>query len=425
MENNFKSISLKVWIVLVSGLFLRFFLALSTFHPDIRALNLGGQLVASGNILNLYDYLSSCAAGNPLVKTFGTDLFIYPPAIYLYHGIFNFLFTAIFGNYIMNSNIIENAATFGNIYFNIHLLLLKLPYLLFDILSAVYIAKLFDSKREQFLAFCFWVFNPVNLYATYMMGQFDVIPAFFTILCLYFIKKEKLGFAALSLGLGAAFKIYPFFLLVPLLLVEKRWIKRIELVFLGFLPYLITVIPYLASHGFRSSALLAGLTNKSLYASIPISAGENLILFPLTLVIFYLSFYFYNFRDFLWQKFFVVLLLFFIFTHYHPQWFLWITPFLIIDLIRSNFRNAILIVLSSISYFALLFFFDSSLTVGIFAPIFPFLYSLPSIWVMLGINIDYNFSRSVFQTLFAGVGFYYIYQFFTKLFARVHGSERV
>ena len=146
--------------------------------------------------------------------------------------------------------------------------------------------------------------------------------------------------------------------------------------------------------------------------------------FPLTLVLVYLLFYFYRARDFLWQNFFVVLLLFFIFTHYHPQWFLWITPFLIIDLIKSNFRNKILVVFSLISYFALLFFFDSSLTVGIFAPISPLLYNSPSIWGILNINIDYNFLRSIFQTLFAGVALYYISQFFTKLFAQRHSSER-
>ena len=75
-----KSVPKNILVVLLIGIFVRVFLSLSTFHPDIRAFNLGGQLVASGNILSLYDFLSSCMPGDPLVGTFGTDLFIYPPS---------------------------------------------------------------------------------------------------------------------------------------------------------------------------------------------------------------------------------------------------------------------------------------------------------------------------------------------------------
>lgn len=404
----------QIWTILGIGILVRIFLALTTFHPDIRAFNLGGQLVASGNILNLYDYLASCTIDNPLVKTFGTDLFIYPPAVYLYHGVFNFIFS-IFSPQIENGFLIDNASVFGNPFFNLHLLLLKTPYFIFDLTAAFLLSKLFDSKRNQLLAFALWMFNPVNLYATYMMGQFDVIPVCFTILSLFFIKKGKYQYAALALGIGAAFKIYPLLLLVPLVFIEKDWKRRIELGLLGILPYIITVAPFLPSAGFRSSALIAGLTEKSLVAQIPISGGESLILYPLFLLSFYLVLFYSRGRNELWKNFLIVLLIFFIFTHYHPQWFLWLTPFLIIELINSNFKHWFSVLLIVVTFIIGLFFFDQSLTTGIFAPLFPVLYSLPTIWQLLDLNIGMNFTRSILQTIFAAVSIYYIAIYFPKV----------
>lgn len=407
-------LSRQILIILGIGILVRIFLALTTFHPDIRAFNLGGQLVASGNILNLYDYLASNTIDNPLVKTFGTDLFIYPPVIYLFHGIFNFVFAFIFGQHIENGFLIENSSVFGNPLFNLHLLLLKFPYFIFDLIAAFGLSRLFDSKRNQILAFAFWIFNPVNLYATYMMGQFDVIPVCFTILSLFFIKKEKYQYAALALGIGAAFKIYPLLFLVPLMLIERDWKRRIGSGLLGILPYIITIAPFLPSSGFRSSALIAGLTEKSLVAQIPISGGESVILYPLFLLSFYLVL-FYKAGNELWKNFLIVLLIFFIFTHSHPQWFLWLTPFLIIELLYSNFKHRFSVLVMFATFIVGLFFFDQSLTMGIFAPLFPILYSMPSVWEIWGLNININYTRSILQTVFAAASAYYIAIYFPKI----------
>lgn len=405
----------KLWAVLIVAILIRIFLSLSTFHPDIRAFNLGGQLIATGNILNLYDYLYGLSSENQLVKTFGTDLFIYPPLIYIYHGIYNVIFTLIFGQNIVNGFLIENARVFGNPLFNLHLLLLKIPYLLFDLLGAYFFVRLFNSQREKWLALVLWLFNPVSLYATYMMGQFDLVPMFFTVLALYFVNKKNIEFGALSLGMGAAFKVYPLLLLPALILLEKDWRKRIGLGFLGILPYLATILAYLPSPGFRANALLAGLTQKSFYAQIQISGGESLILFPMILIAVYLLFLFSkNIIETVWERFFVVLLIFFILTHFHPQWFVWLTPFLIIELIINRFKHLIPLLIVLISYICSLFFFDASLTVSLFSPLFPVLYSLPDIWKITGVNIDFNYSRSILQTIFAGVSLYYIFVYFPR-----------
>lgn len=140
------------------------------------------------------------------------------------------------------------------------------------------------------------------------------------------------------------------------------------------------------------------------------------MLYPLFLLSFYLVlFYSRNSGRELWKSFYIVLLIFFIFTHFHPQWFLWLTPFLIIELISSNFKHWFLVFVMLIIFFSGLFFFDQSLTVGIFAPLFPTLYTMTGIWQMLGLNPDMNYSRSVLQTIFAVVSVYYIFVYFPKV----------
>lgn len=365
-----------LWTVLILGVLLRIFLSFATFHPDIQALSDSGQFVASGHILNLYNYASSALDLN------------YPPLIYWFFGLFN-------------------------LFFNGNIPLLKLSYLFFDLSLGFLLYKIVDPKKSV-LVFTLWIFNPINLYATYMIGQFDIIPTFFTVASLYFALKKKLSWAALAMGAGIAFKLYPIFLIIPLVILAKNNLTKMKLVVIALLPYFVSILPYLSSASFRSHALFASQSSKSLYAAIPVSGGESIILFPASIIVLYLLIWQKRDVASLWKIYVIPLLLFFIFTHYHPQWLIWITPFLIMDLVSQGTKNLLPILLILSSWFGTLFFFDSSLTVGLFAPLFPILKDTADIWTQLGINVDYNFSRSFLQTAFAGSVFYLIYQYFPK-----------
>ena len=364
-----------IWIILIIGILIRVFLSFSTTHPDIQSLNAAGKVVAQGHVLDLYDYSSEAVVFN------------YPPSIYWFFGILNFLF--------------------GD-----SLELLKLSYLIFDIFLGFLLLKLIDPRKAA-IAFGLWIFNPISLYATYMMGQFDIIPTFFTVVSLYLATKNKLKLAALALGFGVAFKLYPIFLCLPLIILGKTFWEKMRLGILTILPYILSIIPYLGSPSFRSQALVANQTDKSLYASIPLSGGEAILLFPASLIFFYLLIWGRQMNKlFFWRFFLIPLLLFFIFTHFHPQWLIWVTPFLILDLVTERFKNLLPILLIFITWVSSLFFFDASLTVGIFAPLLPILKNTPDIWTQLGITLDYNLSRSILQTVFASAAFYLIVKYF-------------
>lgn len=399
----------KLIVLIIIGLLLRILLALTTFHPDIRAFQFGGQLVAEGHIFDLYDYIATLPQESEIVRIFNTDLFIYPPAIYWVHGIFNFIFSQVLGLKVINEFLIENRNSFLNPNFPLHLFLLKFPYLVFDLIAGVFLVKLMSTARQKILAATLWIFNPVNLYATYMMGQFDLVATTFTIVSLYYLAKRRIYMSSLFMGIGIAFKIYPLFLLIPLTLVARKWRQRILIGLIGLIPYTLSLIPYINSKGYKSSALVAGQTLKSLYAQIPVSGGESIYLFLFTLGFVYLYIYYFRLPSRFWQQGLIVLLIFYIFTHFHPQWFIWVTPFLIIDLIRSNFKTTLPILLMVVSFVLSLFFFNSSQTIALFAPINPSLYESKTLWEILNIKVDINLARSLLQTVFASGASFLIY----------------
>lgn len=417
----------KIITVLVIGILIRLVLAFSTYHSDVQPFYFAGEVIAKGNVLNFYDYLRNLPATDPILKIYPTYLFNYPPLVYFFMGPVSYLVSLPFGRDLLHNFIFNLPSLLGNLQLNLLLLTLKLPYLAFDLGIGLLLYKFFEKPKNKFLAFTIWIFNPVNLYANYMIGQFDVIPTFLVVLALYLaVKKNKYFLGAFFLGLGASFKIFPFLFLVPLALMTDKWWSRIKIVAIGALTYVAMILPFVNSQGFRATALLANQTTKSLYATLPISGGEAIILFPLFIVFSYIIFFYdeVSFYDKtkinnLWKRFFVVILLFFVFTHTHPQWFLWLTPFLVIDLIKSRLSHWPLTVIMFVVWLGQITFFDPGLSVWLFSPIAPTLYGQPDIWTSLGIKVDINFARSILQTIFASVAMYYIYYYLHKRTDRI------
>lgn len=392
--------------ILLIGILIRLILSAVTFHPDIGHFDLAGYVLGKGNFLNFYDY--------PNV------VFNYPPAVYFSVGALDWLLTRWTDVDFHNNFLFDFKDTLGDFRLNLHLILLKIPYLPFDFVTALLLYKLFTVRRQKILAFTLWIFNPWVLYSTYMMGQFDVIPTAFVMMALYILNKEadlnkRVFLSAFLLGIGASFKIYPALFLLPLAFILPTWSKRIQAVFLGILVYVATILPFISSQGYRSAALAASQIFKSLYAQISVSGGEGIILFlAFTGFVYFIYLYQTGKAENLWQRFFIILLLFFVFTHYHPQWFLWLTPFLIIELICTNFKHYFLLLIIATSFIGSVFLFEQSLSIGLFAPLNFNLYNGPTLWKLLNIQLDVNFSRSLFQSLFVCAAGYLIYTYFPR-----------
>lgn len=402
----------KIKIIFLIAIIFRIFLSAITYHSDVVPFAFAGRVIKEGNVTNFYDYLWRLPDDSPVLKVYPRNLFNYPPMVYFSLGGASLIFTSLIPENIVHQFIYDYPSLIGNIELNILLILLKLPYLIFDLASALILMSFVKKERNKILIALLWLFNPVNLYATYMMGMYEIIPTFFVLASIYVLKKnpKKLLFSALLLGIGATFKIFPILFLVPLMSLTNSWKERIKILLAGVGVYILTILPFISSYGFRSTALVASQTTKSLYLQLPISGGEAILPFLALLVFFYMFFIFKKVNvNALWERYFIILILFFMLTHYHPQWFLWITPFFVQDLIHTKFRHWPLVLIALFSFFGLVTFFDPGLSIGLFSPISSALYRTLGIWD--SINIDVNFARSVLQTIFVGVGIYYIYYY--------------
>lgn len=394
------------WILI--GLLLRLILMPFTAHSDMTALDLGAFVISQkGEFLTFYDYLSKLEKANPLVNLYGVGLFNYPPLAYLTPALFMAILSPFYNfsaNYVFMTGmdkIFQTTELFKTIF------LLKLPYLLFDFLLAYLLFKIFKEKGKT--AFKIWMLNPLTLYSTFAMGQFDIIPALLVVAGIFFAFKNKKWLAVTMLGIGGAYKMFPLlFLPIFVLLLDKGFWRRVWLFTVGLLPYLLIIAPYfLFSPMYRQVAFLANQTEKMLYMKLPLSGAEYLSVFLVgyfALLILAAKSKFQ--KDSLWRFGLVLMLLFFTVTHYHPQWFLWIAPFFVWFWLEGGVKYRPYLFLLFSCWFLITLFFEPSLHLGLFAPIAPGLLKMGSLTNLVGRFFDVFLIKSLIRSFFAAVAIF-------------------
>ncbi len=410
-----KNIWGKWWFkALIIGVVIRVILMPITVHPDLWGHSFTAYFLAYKGELNIYDFLLGLPKDYPLVVNFGVnDIFIYPPLTYFTLGLFRFLVKPFADpNFIpwLMSNV-GNFYEFPKVGFQIFLF--KLPYLFIDIASAFLLSSLFTDPTKKKMAFKLWMFNPLTFYATFMMGQLDILPVFFTILACYLFKNKKMNWGLFALGIGGAYKMYPL-LLIPaaaFLFGETFW-KKVKLIAVGILPYVLTIAPYLMSKGFRSMVLFGSKETKMLFMNWSVTGAESVFPFILILVVIYLISYYSKNKIAIEYYFLVILLLIFATSSYHPQWFLWVTPFLIYALVKNSFKYVELVITLVVCWFIITMFFEASLSYGLFAPIWPKLTEATGLTGVLSKYMDVFQFKSIIRSVFAGVSLFLAYKLF-------------
>ncbi len=376
------------WIGL--GLALRLLLIPFSLHPDFRAVNMAGFLIAQkGEVFSFYDYLSRQTRDNHWVNLYTDGLFIYPPVAYLTHAVFNALLFPLYPKnefflLLDNIGLLRDQPNFALL-----MVFLKLPYLLADLACLSLLYSLLKKEHRK-TGVLFWLFNPVTLYTSYLMSQFDIFIALFILLSLKFAYQKIPIPASISLGIAGSFK--PFVLaLAPFL--PGNQVKN---TFVALLTYVITILPYLGSVGFRQYALFASQADKLLYAKIMISGSQYLPLFIVGLLILF-WWRFFNPRSFSVSGWMVMpLLLFFSLSHFHPQWFTWAIPLLTLIFAQNN-NSRLPIMMLLLCYILLILSFDNSLHIGLFTNTV-----LPHPYLYLKQFIDPDLFISIIRGVFAG-----------------------
>jgi hypothetical protein len=154
-------------------------------------------------------------------------------------------------------------------------------------------------------------------------------------------------------------------------------------------------------------------SQKMLFMKFPVSGAEAIYPFIFILVFFFL-FAYYKKKEIVVEHYFLaILLLILSITHYHPQWFLWVTPFFVIELVRKNFRNWLEISVLFACWLFITLTFEPSLSIGLFSPINPSLSQAPGLADVIGRYTDIFQIKSVVRSIFAGTSLYLVHSIFT------------
>ena len=292
--------------------------------------------------------------------------------------------------------------------------LFKVPYLTFDIVTAIAMLWLQRDSSHALFSFKLWMLNPVSIYVSYMMGQFDVIMLGALMTGLVFVKFNKQSHAALMLGLAGALKVLGFVIFIPLLIMWTRGTKStpvarckrfLWLGFMAVLPYALTILvtsfipkyyepanlavpagsnningffgTVFYNRGTVANPLLAGLFTLIFDYSVSAKTYSSFIdviyyvpILYCALVIAFAYLKSWNF-DRIMKAFVIFLLLYYSFALFHPQWFLWAQPFLII-LVASDTRRYLKPYLALILlYFIYVWYWGAALTTNLLFPIIP------------------------------------------------------
>lgn len=399
-------------ILILIALITRLILMVFTYHQDLSGQFLSTHFFAFNGVNNIYEHLASLSSSHPLVRNFGVaDIFIYPPLSYFTLGTYLKIISPIIPEKFYLDHM--NGLNLYSLGAPLHLFWLKLPYLLIDLLLAHALTKFFKDASAKRLVFLLWLFNPVTLYTTFAMGVFDIIPVLFTVYAVLFAKNNRPSLAALMIGIGASFKSYPLFLLPLLVVTIPGTINKIKSTIVGFAPFVLTILPFLSSPAFKYM-VFGPKSQKMFYLIWNVSGAEGL--FPY--LVFYSILLIVTSRQItvknIWKSFLVYFLLLFSVTHYHPQWFLWLSPFLVIELGYNKLKNRYLALGLILCYLGIVLTFDRSLSTNLLAVTFPQIEQFPGIDKVLSQKIDLNMFRSSIRSVFAGLSIFLSYDLLKK-----------
>jgi hypothetical protein len=264
--------------------------------------------------------------------------------------------------------------------FHFLLVLLKLPYLFFDVGCVALLARLVAGRAREKAAVAFWAVNPVLLFSVYLYGRYETIPLFFVLWSLLLAQRRRPAWAVLVLSVSVATRLYTL-LLMPfyLILLADGWRDRLRLFAVMLLPLgAILGVQALRAVSGRSflvhSEVLSFLSMPHrgflFAAKIPILQMDSIQLWPFLMAILMFAAHFCRWRGYpaLWRFGLAAHLVLFSVVLFHPQWFAWTIPFLALLVVERR-DTAWLHALQVIALAVYAFQFGWGMTTGLFTPV--------------------------------------------------------
>lgn len=242
----------------------------------------------------------------------------------------------------------------------------KLLPVLFFLASAYVLYKIglqlkFSREKAKWMTFLL-VSSPIAIYSQFIFGQYDSMGLLFTLIAfLYYFRKDLTKFS-IFIAIAMTFKAIPLFMFVPLLLFsEKRVRYLLKYLIIGASGILFFNLLFLGDpYYIQSTQLLNKWTEYLFGTGIPTDMG-TLSIFPIGIALISIWAYTMKTEDeetFIKRSVYIALAAFsllFSFSDWHPQWLLYLVPFLAIAEFQfDKFRVSMYLdIVASILFFGL------------------------------------------------------------------------
>jgi hypothetical protein len=290
------------------------------------------------------------------------------------------------------------------------LIVYKIPFLVMDLALAFLLLRFFDDGKKASLAFKFWCINPITIFITLAVGQYDIFPVFFMMLAFYFLKSQRLNWSGISLGIASVFKLYALPLLFPIAAIyskqqhsqKSRIFAFLRICGMGLIPVIIGLIASLVIptyyesvnaafsgfeyyNGFYGSQLFIPwykisspfLANLFIFVvdfsfKLQLFQGVEIYVVFVAYAFFLFASVFYERWNFskVWKATLIFFLMYYAFSYFHAQWFLWGQPFLILIFVENR-KLRKLFPFFILLFFIYIFYWDAALTTNLLIPVLP------------------------------------------------------
>ncbi len=360
------------------------------FHPDIKTYHFQSSFLREG-VINIYPYLIENRERLPFKEEF-----VYFPLTYFFLGTYQALALPFLGNgfnswlFDASQRVVSNPNIFR------YLFILKLPYLLIDVLIAFLLTKFFKDKKLKNEAFTLWLFNPFTIVLIYFFSNVDIIPVLLILVTIILLNRNKIIGAASTLALATMFKAFPL-VLFPYYVVKLTGIKKMVTIIILFSTIVFVFLALFWSQNFVDSALVSGLTTRVLNNSGNLFVVK--LISPTTLGLSLVGLLYLKNRKKvqLWEITLVVFLVMLIFIRIHVQWLLWIAPFLVLFYVNNKKHLIPVILVSVFSILIPLTYNDRFMNFALLGPISDLSFQLPTIYTAIQKVGDPLIFRKIFQ----------------------------
>ena len=226
-------------------------------------------------------------------------------------------------------------------------LMMRLPAFIFDIatLVPIYYATLWlsSSKTSSRLAAMLWIANPYTVFAIELLGVPDIAATFLALCACLLLVRGRPVLAGLSLFAGVALKLFPIMLL-PALLIEKSASSKSKYYLaiaglIGLGAYLAWAFPPVGGALMNYTPLtqpISILFEYALGSGSRISAAASVLI-----VLYFATWWFAKNRPLITGVVPPLFLVYYALSDPYPSYFLWVVPFLVID-IAAHRKHSIL-----------------------------------------------------------------------------------